>query len=392
MTRSSRLARAALIVGAGLAGAVAGDAASPDCSSPPRCSDCRASALAAACADPGGLHHGDGAVALFFVSRISACRAGSKARAGSSATRRSSIARSPKRDDVIARGSRRCLGGSIVERASEPPPRRSRQAAPRLAAFRTAEARSARAALRRAAADRGGACVRGQRLAQPVVAAFGPRHERSRQYRHRCLDRSAALYRRAAGLSARRRQPHDQRADGLDAQSARAWRGPCAVARPSMARRSPAARANMPRPRASPKTQTVRVRGGGRTLGDWSLRALPDDKPMVAFSAKPARTEHDALKLAFTAGDDYGVVAVKAIIKPHGRYGKPLVVDLPLDSRFGEGADADLLSRPDRPSLCRPRCRYRAAGDRWRGAIGIQQAGALHACRRASSPIRWRAR
>ena len=80
------------------------------------------------------------------------------------------------------------------------------------------------------------------------------------------------------------------------------------------------------------ENQTVRVRAGGRLLGDWSLRALPDDKPMVAFSAKPKRTEHDALKLAFTAGDDYGVVAVKAIIKPHGRYGKPLVVDLPLDS------------------------------------------------------------
>ena len=78
--------------------------------------------------------------------------------------------------------------------------------------------------------------------------------------------------------------------------------------------------------------ETVHVRAGGRTLGDWSLRALPDDKPMIAFSAKPARTEHDALKLSFTAGDDYGVVAVKAIIKPHGRYGKPLVVDLPLDS------------------------------------------------------------
>ncbi len=80
------------------------------------------------------------------------------------------------------------------------------------------------------------------------------------------------------------------------------------------------------------ESTTVRVRASGRTLGDWYLRALPDDKPMVAFSAKPARTEHEALKLSFTAGDDYGVVAVKAIIKPHGRYGKPLIVDLPLDS------------------------------------------------------------
>jgi uncharacterized protein (TIGR02302 family) len=96
--------------------------------------------------------------------------------------------------------------------------------------------------------------------------------------------------------------------------------------------------------------ETVRVRAGGRTVGDWSLRALPDDRPVVTFSAKPARTEHDALKLAFTAGDDYGVVAVKAIIKPHGRYGKPLIVDLPLDSASAKALTqtsySDLTANP----------------------------------------------
>ena len=77
---------------------------------------------------------------------------------------------------------------------------------------------------------------------------------------------------------------------------------------------------------------TVRVRAGGRTIGDWRLRVLPDDKPVIAFSSAPARTEHEALKLAFTAGDDYGVVAARAHIKPHARYGKELIVELPLDS------------------------------------------------------------
>jgi uncharacterized protein (TIGR02302 family) len=76
---------------------------------------------------------------------------------------------------------------------------------------------------------------------------------------------------------------------------------------------------------------SVRVRSGGRTIGDWRLHVLPDDKPVIAFSSGPARTEHDALKLAFTAGDDYGVVAARAHITPHGHYGKDLVVDLPLD-------------------------------------------------------------
>lgn len=78
--------------------------------------------------------------------------------------------------------------------------------------------------------------------------------------------------------------------------------------------------------------ETIRVRSAGRTIGDWRIKAVPDDRPLIAFSAKPARTEHDALKLSFTAGDDYGVVQARAIVKPHGRYGKPLIVDLPLDS------------------------------------------------------------
>lgn len=76
---------------------------------------------------------------------------------------------------------------------------------------------------------------------------------------------------------------------------------------------------------------SVRVRAGGRTIGDWRLRVLPDDRPVIAFSSSPGRTEHEALKLSFTAGDDYGVTAVRAIITPHGHYGHKLTVDLPLD-------------------------------------------------------------
>ncbi len=95
---------------------------------------------------------------------------------------------------------------------------------------------------------------------------------------------------------------------------------------------------------------SVRVRAGGRTIGDWRLRVLPDEKPVIAFSSPPARTEHEALKLAFTAGDDYGVVAARAHIKPHGRYGKELVVDLPLDSASAktvtQTAFRDLTAHP----------------------------------------------
>lgn len=95
---------------------------------------------------------------------------------------------------------------------------------------------------------------------------------------------------------------------------------------------------------------SVRVRSGGRTIGDWRLRVLPDEKPAIAFSSPPARTEHDALKLAFTAGDDYGVVAARAHITPHGHYGKDLIVDLPLDEpsakTLNETAFRDLTAHP----------------------------------------------
>jgi len=81
-------------------------------------------------------------------------------------------------------------------------------------------------------------------------------------------------------------------------------------------------------------TGAVRVRAGGRTLAEWHIRAVPDSPPMIAFSAPPSRTERDAVKFAFTAGDDYGVVSARAIIRPvHApKSAKPLIVDLPLDA------------------------------------------------------------
>ena len=75
----------------------------------------------------------------------------------------------------------------------------------------------------------------------------------------------------------------------------------------------------------------VLVHAGGRTLGTWRIRTIPDDPPHIAFAKPPSRTEHDALKLSFTAGDDYGIASVRALIKPVK--GKTvLAIDLPLDS------------------------------------------------------------
>jgi len=94
----------------------------------------------------------------------------------------------------------------------------------------------------------------------------------------------------------------------------------------------------------------VRVRSGGRAIGDWNIAAVPDKPPSIAFLGPPGRTEHSALKLSFKASDDYGVVSVRAIIKPHGKHGAPLIVDLPLagasDKSISETTFRDLTAHP----------------------------------------------
>jgi len=94
----------------------------------------------------------------------------------------------------------------------------------------------------------------------------------------------------------------------------------------------------------------VRVRASGRSLGYWQIHAIQDHPPSIAFAAPPSKTEHDAVKLSFRAKDDYGVVSASAIVRPHGRSGPALVVDLPLDSTnsrtFEETAYRDLTAHP----------------------------------------------
>jgi uncharacterized protein (TIGR02302 family) len=94
----------------------------------------------------------------------------------------------------------------------------------------------------------------------------------------------------------------------------------------------------------------VRVRSAGQTLGSWSLQAIPDRPPTIAFDGAPGKTEHGALKLSFRANDDYGVVGVRALIHPHNRPGPTLAVDLPLASTsmksFKDTAYRDLTEHP----------------------------------------------
>ena len=42
----------------------------------------------------------------------------------------------------------------------------------------------------------------------------------------------------------------------------------------------------------------------------------------------PSATQQGALKLSYQASDDYGIAAARAIIRPHGRSGTPIILDL----------------------------------------------------------------
>lgn len=94
----------------------------------------------------------------------------------------------------------------------------------------------------------------------------------------------------------------------------------------------------------------VRVQVGGHAIGKWDIRAVPDAKPTIAFAGKPKATPQLATDFAFKAGDDYGVTKVQAILKPHGKPGKALVVDLPLSQASAKSVDThayvDLTGHP----------------------------------------------
>ncbi len=80
--------------------------------------------------------------------------------------------------------------------------------------------------------------------------------------------------------------------------------------------------------------ERIFVRAGGRTLGTWQIHTIPDAPPQIRFSQPPSKTLQGAVKIAFTAADDYGVVSARAIIRPLRAKAKgALSFDLPLDTQ-----------------------------------------------------------
>jgi len=74
----------------------------------------------------------------------------------------------------------------------------------------------------------------------------------------------------------------------------------------------------------------VRVQASGHRIGAWNLHVVADALPIIAFTAKPSVSERGAIKFAFKASDDYAVTAAKVVIRPHGKPGAPIALDLPL--------------------------------------------------------------
>lgn len=96
------------------------------------------------------------------------------------------------------------------------------------------------------------------------------------------------------------------------------------------------------------RDSVARVRAIGRTIGRWDVDVIADKPPTVAFAAPPAGNERSALKITFTARDDYAVVAARAIITPADGHGQPLSVDLavPPGRDIHQTSYRDLTSHP----------------------------------------------
>ena len=93
------------------------------------------------------------------------------------------------------------------------------------------------------------------------------------------------------------------------------------------------------------------LRQGGSVLGRWPIEIVPDKPPGIAFSQPPKGTPRAALRLDYQANDDYGVEAVKAVIRRReGPGDETIELELPLPGLHLKDAEAtsyhDLTPHP----------------------------------------------
>ncbi len=101
------------------------------------------------------------------------------------------------------------------------------------------------------------------------------------------------------------------------------------------------------------KSSALRVRADGLRIGAWQIKIAPDLPPVIAFANPPSKTPQNALKLSFTAGDDYGVVSARALITPVRAQGKTASRRPAADRHILENTFANRVPRSHRSSLCR---------------------------------------
>jgi uncharacterized protein (TIGR02302 family) len=74
----------------------------------------------------------------------------------------------------------------------------------------------------------------------------------------------------------------------------------------------------------------IEISQSGATLGAWPIEIIPDTPPAIVFARPPSATVHQALRLDYSAADDYGVENVKAIIRRPGGGADKIELELPL--------------------------------------------------------------
>jgi uncharacterized protein (TIGR02302 family) len=62
----------------------------------------------------------------------------------------------------------------------------------------------------------------------------------------------------------------------------------------------------------------LKVTQAGAVLGSWAVEIIPDIPPKIAFAKPPQPTSRAALRIDYQASDDYGVEAVKLLIRRDG--------------------------------------------------------------------------
>ncbi len=95
----------------------------------------------------------------------------------------------------------------------------------------------------------------------------------------------------------------------------------------------------------------IEVSQAGTVLGNWPIEIVPDHPPTIVFAKPPEPTVRQALRVDYTASDDYGVENVKAVIRQKGsKSAEKIEIELPLPGLHLKQAQAtsyhDLTAHP----------------------------------------------